>query len=177
MTSTTLLADQGLDAAKQALRRELRTRRRGLAAAHGRAAALAVCTHVLGAGIRPPEGAIVAGYWPQGSELDPRPLMGGLRARGCRLALPVVEQPDHPLSFRAWAPGDPLERGAHGIWAPAGGALGHPAWVLVPLLGFDDRGGRLGQGGGYYDRTLAALAEGERGRPFFSGRCLCRATG
>lgn len=103
-------------------------------------------------------GTVVAGYWPMGDELDPRPLMAALAALGCRLALPVVAARATPLAFRAFAFGDPLEPGAHGTVHPAGAALPViPQLLLVPLLAFDRECFRLGYGGGYYDRTLENL--------------------
>ncbi len=105
----------------------------------------------------PPEGAIIAGYWPMGDEMDPRPLMLALASLGLALALPVTPPRGQPLTFRAWAPGGALRPGPVGTSEPAEGALVNPDWLLVPLLAFDRAGRRLGYGGGYYDRTLAAL--------------------
>jgi 5-formyltetrahydrofolate cyclo-ligase len=105
----------------------------------------------------PPEGAIIAGYWPMGDEMDPRPLMLALASLGLALALPVTPPRGQPLTFRAWAPGGALRPGPAGTSEPAEGALVNPDWLLVPLLAFDRAGRRLGYGGGYYDRTLAAL--------------------
>jgi 5-formyltetrahydrofolate cyclo-ligase len=103
-------------------------------------------------------GAMVAGYWPIGDEIDPLPLMERLAARGSALALPVVAAAGHALDFRAWRPGAPLEAGPHGTrHPPPAAAAAVPAIVLVPLLAFDRRGFRLGRGGGYYDRTLERL--------------------
>lgn len=103
-------------------------------------------------------GTVVAGYWPMGDELDPRPLLELLGGRGCTLALPVVTAPGQALSFRCWEIGDLLESGPHGTLHPVAAApIVVPAVLLVPLLAFDVRGYRLGYGGGYYDRTLADL--------------------
>lgn len=100
---------------------------------------------------------IVAGYRPIRSEIDPTPLLRAASAQGAQLCLPVVETADSPLRFRAWAPGDPLAKGAFGVEIPADGPWVEPDLVIVPLLAFDGSGARLGYGGGFYDRTLAGL--------------------
>jgi len=101
------------------------------------------------------EGAVIAGYWPMGDEADVRPLLEALAQQGHILALPVVARKDAPLIFRRWAPGQDLEAGPHRTAHPNASAPDIvPDVLLVPLLAFDGRGGRLGYGGGYYDRTL-----------------------
>jgi 5-formyltetrahydrofolate cyclo-ligase len=105
-----------------------------------------------------PARPVVAGYWPVGSEADTRPLMDRLMRAGVRVALPVVQSRSTPLIFRLWRPGDDLVPGLHGTLHPkADCETVVPDVVLAPLLAYDGAGGRLGQGGGYYDRTLAAL--------------------
>lgn len=109
----------------------------------------------------PTPGAVIAGYWPIGDELDLRPLLAALAATGAQVALPVVVERRAPLDFRLWRADDALEPGAHGTWHPPLSAPAVvPTLLLVPLLAFDDDGWRLGYGGGYYDRTLAALKPG-----------------
>jgi 5-formyltetrahydrofolate cyclo-ligase len=102
-------------------------------------------------------GVIVSAYWPLGGEPDLRPLLETIIRQGGRVALPVIVKRRHPLVFRAWAPGDPLERGVWNIPVPAEGEEVVPDVVIAPVVGFDARCYRLGHGGGYYDRTLAAM--------------------
>jgi len=100
----------------------------------------------------------VSGFWPMAEEIDIRPLMVDLHERGCRLALPVVVGKRQPLVFRAWQPGDALETGVFGTLHPAPSCEElEPDALIVPLLAVDDRGWRLGYGGGFYDRTLDRL--------------------
>lgn len=73
------------------------------------------------------------------------------------VSLPVVVTPGAPLQFRAWTPDTPMKPGAYGILEPEGPDAPAPDVVLVPTLGYTRQGDRLGYGGGYYDRTLAAL--------------------
>jgi 5-formyltetrahydrofolate cyclo-ligase len=105
----------------------------------------------------PPPGAIVAGFWPMGAEIDPRPLLRALSDRGHALVLPVTPRRGLPLGFRRWRWGEELAPGPMGTRQPAQGEALSPDWLIVPLLAFDRAGRRLGYGGGYYDRTLAAL--------------------
>lgn len=107
----------------------------------------------------PPLNSIVAGYWPLRDEIDPRPLMEVFYCEQVRMALPCVEAPDHPLVFRSWQPGAELKAARFGVQEPDPSLPDvRPSLVLVPLVAFDEKGGRLGYGGGYYDRTLAALS-------------------
>ena len=102
-------------------------------------------------------GPIVAGYIPIGSEIDPRPLMEKLAQAGAKLALPRLDE-DGTMSFRLWSPGDPLEDKPFGLSEPSGDAIAvKPGLILVPLLGFDSQGNRIGYGKGHYDRALAEL--------------------
>ena len=76
---------------------------------------------------------------------------------GWGLLLPRVLARDRPLDFLPWAPGERLSVGRLGTWEPAPAPARVPDLMLIPCLGFDERGDRLGYGGGYYDRSLAAL--------------------
>lgn len=101
---------------------------------------------------------VFAFCWPHRGEYDARFLARSVRARGGVTVLPVVVRPRAPLVFREWRPGAALERGPLGIPFPVGTPERVPDVALVPLVGFDDAGYRLGYGGGFFDRTLAALA-------------------
>jgi 5-formyltetrahydrofolate cyclo-ligase len=96
-------------------------------------------------------------YWPFQAEFDPRPLVDRLIAEGFCAALPVVVDKKGPLEYRFWRPGDPLVDGVWGIPIPERREVALPQAVLAPVVGFDAESYRLGYGGGYFDRTLAAL--------------------
>ena len=103
-------------------------------------------------------GAIVSGYSPIRSELDPTPLMRKLALQGARLALPAVMARGKSLVFRAWSPSDRLTLGPLGILEPSPGAAELiPDIMLVPCAAFDRLGHRIGYGAGHYDFTLAHL--------------------
>ncbi|MFU0505174.1 5-formyltetrahydrofolate cyclo-ligase [Pseudaminobacter sp. NGMCC 1.201702] len=100
---------------------------------------------------------IVSAYWPFRGEPDLRDWMIRMHGRGARIALPVVIKNGWPLEFRIWAPGDPLVRGVWNILVPAHGPAVQPDVVVAPVVGFDEANYRLGYGGGFFDRTLAAM--------------------
>lgn len=102
---------------------------------------------------------IVALYWPIRDEIDCKPLLTRLVDSGQPVALPVVLGEDMPLELRLWEEGQPLYPSGFGTLAPAETApVVSPDIVVIPLLGFDKTGTRLGYGKGYYDRTLAGMA-------------------
>ncbi|MCF6100341.1 5,10-methenyltetrahydrofolate synthetase [Mesorhizobium muleiense] len=102
-------------------------------------------------------GRMVSLYWPFRGEPDLRAWMASVNERGGRTALPVVVEKARPLIFRAYAPGDRLEKGVWNIPIPAGGDPVLPDIVISPVVGIDPRQYRLGYGGGFFDRTLAAM--------------------
>ena len=134
-----------------ALRREAHRDRQG--------APQAARDHALAAGLFSGAG-IVAGYRPIRTELDPTPLMTALSRQGTRLCVPVIEGEGRPLAFREWTLETAMVPGAFGAEIPAEGAWLTPDALIVPLVGFDAGGWRLGYGGGFYDRTLARLRAG-----------------
>ncbi|MEQ8398760.1 5-formyltetrahydrofolate cyclo-ligase [Thalassobaculum sp.] len=103
-------------------------------------------------------GTMISLYWPFRGELDLRGWMRTEIERGMRIALPVVERKAHPLTFREWTPGCQMGRGVWNIPIPADGPSVTPDVVIAPLVGFDNDCYRLGYGGGFFDRTLAALS-------------------
>jgi len=105
---------------------------------------------------------VVAFCWPYRNEYDARFLARHLRERGARTALPVVIAPRTPLVFREWHPGVALAHGVYDIPYPTEGPAVRPRTVLLPMNGFDAAGYRLGYGGGFFDRTLAALDDRPR---------------
>ena len=104
-------------------------------------------------------------FWPFRAEFDPLPLIETLVAAGRIVALPVVVERRRPLEYRAWRPGESLVNGVWDIPIPEKREIIAPAMVLAPLVGFDGASFRLGYGGGYFDRTLAASTP----RPFAIG--------
>lgn len=105
-----------------------------------------------------PTPRIIAGFWPISGEPDLRPSLKQWLEQGFEIALPEVNRVDAPLVFRSWSPDAPMQSDHFGIPVPTG-ATCVPDVLLVPTLGFTPAGARLGYGGGYYDRTLAALSE------------------
>lgn len=107
--------------------------------------------------ISPSQGMTIAAYWPIRGEPDLRPWMNEAHAAGARILLPVVVEKKAPLEFRSWSPGCRMVRGFWNILVPAEGETLQPDIVIAPLVGVDRDLYRLGNGGGYYDRTLARV--------------------
>jgi 5-formyltetrahydrofolate cyclo-ligase len=97
-------------------------------------------------------------YWPFQAEFDPRALIDWVIAQGFAVALPAVVDKNGPLEYRAWRPGEALVDGVWNIPIPEARVVVVPQAVLAPLVGFDRQCYRLGYGGGYFDRTLAAFS-------------------
>ena len=155
------------------LRKGLRERRAAIGASERIAAATSLVAHLETI----PEfitDTNVAGYWAVAGELPLAGILGGLRARGQVYHLPVIGE-DERLLFSPWRPGIEIATNRYGIPEPvaaAGARIAPDALdvVLVPLVGFDRQGHRLGFGGGYYDRAFAFLREFERpSRPLLVG--------
>jgi 5-formyltetrahydrofolate cyclo-ligase len=159
--------DHALDAAKSALRLEARRRRKALMIEHPEADwMIADRVDQLLTGLKLSPG-VAAVYKSLGAEIDPRPLSDALVKRGWRLALPAVVDEAAPLEFRAWTPGERLVNDVAGLPAPLDRAeVLIPTLIFTPLLAYDAAGNRLGQGGGYYDRTLEAMTAQGRRPPF-----------
>jgi 5-formyltetrahydrofolate cyclo-ligase len=104
-------------------------------------------------------------YWPVRGEIDVRDLALEHLKRGGRVGLPVVVTQSAPVEFWSWRPDMPMSRGIWNIPIPAERELLHPDALIVPLVGFDSERYRLGYGGGYYDRTIAAATP----RPYCVG--------
>ena len=148
-----------LEAHKRAARSACLKVRAELHEKHKLEAPLALARAGLGfTGLKPP--LVVSGFHPFKSEIDVLPLLARLASEGWMTALPIVRAERQPLIFRQWAPGEPTVSGVWGIPMPAEEAPEvEPDVLLVPLLGFDRWGYRLGYGGGFYDRTLAHLRQ------------------
>jgi 5-formyltetrahydrofolate cyclo-ligase len=141
---------------KAALRTAAITRRDQIPREARTAAAEAIAKRAFPLAVSP--GAIVSGFMPLKSEINPLPLLRALAEAGANLALPVVAGKGKPLIMRAWEFGAPLTAGVWGIREPTDDAPEvAPDILIVPLLAFDRRGHRLGYGAGYYDMTITAL--------------------
>lgn len=114
-------------------------------------------TQLLAEGFPVLQGMLVGFYWPYQGEFDPRFAIRRLRECGARAALPAVVQKSAPLQFREWWPGAHMTKGVFGLPVPDGTGVVRPEALLIPPVGFDSQGYRLGYGGGYFDRTLAAM--------------------
>lgn len=137
----------------------------GPAKAEARAAAFAArkaafargqgqAAQILADWLAPHAGKALAGYMPMRTEIDP---IAAMTAHTGPVGVPVIMGAAQPLKFREWGPGSRMEPGEFGALIPAEGAWIEPEILIVPLVGWDRRGYRLGYGGGFYDRTLELL--------------------
>lgn len=113
-------------------------------------------TELLWDGCPMARGMVVGFCWPFNAEFDARFVIRRWREQGITAALPEVVAKGEPLRFRKWWPGATMTPGVYDIPVPAGTEILIPDVALVPMNGFDEKGYRLGYGGGYFDRTLAA---------------------
>lgn len=140
---------------RRVLRQELLARRMALNDTTLQAFSERIVAH-LQAGFAPPK---TLGFcWPIKHEPDIRTIVALWQQAGTRTALPVVMSKNSPLAFREWRVDTPLELDRYGIPTPTQGDWLIPEMILLPLNGFDAAGYRLGYGGGYFDRTLAAMS-------------------
>lgn len=146
---------------RRAARSRLRAARLALSVADRKAAGAALTGHLqqlLQGRFGGARGLVISAYWPIKGEPDLRTLMSELHGDGVIIALPVVETRAAPLTFRRWTPDTRMVRGDWNIPVPPPNApVLTPDIALAPLLGWTAEGYRLGYGGGYFDRTLAAL--------------------
>jgi 5-formyltetrahydrofolate cyclo-ligase len=141
---------------KERLRNEALARRDALPAGERQAAAAFIAARAFPVVVA--RGAVVSGFMPMKSEINPLPLLKRLAAQGAQLALPIVAGRGKPLIMRAWEFGAPLDTGVWGIRQPkADAAEVDPDILIVPLAAFDRVGHRIGYGAGYYDMTINRL--------------------
>lgn len=151
------MVDETSEEAKAALRLAAHAARASLPTSERAEAAQAV-TKLFFENAVPHAGDVIATYWPIRDELDCQPIMVRLIEADIKIVLPAVTGPNDPLDLRVWEPDAPLYAAGFGTLAPSPLApRAEPDVVLLPLLGFDASGTRLGYGSGYYDRTLASL--------------------
>lgn len=154
---------------KASLRATLLARRLAIPATERLAAAAAMAHHFADHPFLT-YAASFAAYVAMRAEAEPLPIFTRMAKFAKRTALPRINAADSPLTFHEWQPGAPLTDGPHGTRQPTADSPAFiPEVVLVPLLGFDLQGHRLGYGGGFYDRTIAHLRASMATPPLFVG--------
>ena len=143
---------------KKALRRQLQAERQSLLDRHARSVQL---QEVLRVWLLARRESTIGAYWPIKGEFDALPALyrWSEAHEQRRIGLPVTDRETRHLRFHIWYPGCPMEEDAHGIPKPKDTEEFQPQLLLVPCVGYGPRGLRLGYGGGFYDRTLADLAQ------------------
>ncbi|MBN8630468.1 MAG: 5-formyltetrahydrofolate cyclo-ligase [Rhodobacterales bacterium] len=163
--------EQARDVARwrKAERQRLRAERDGMSVSDRAAVGEAIGAHLLRfleERFGSLQGRVFSGYWPIKGEPDLRPVLAALHRAGALVALPLVEVKAAPLVFRRWTPETKMVRGDWNIPVPPPEAeVVVPEIALAPVVGWTSDAFRLGYGGGYFDRTLAALSR----RPFTIG--------
>ena len=140
---------------RKAMRQRLILRREALSPAERSTGEMAISLHLLHTLPLSP-GTRLGFCWPHRGEYDIRPLLPALTARGLQLAMPVIRSASRDLVFHEWTADCAMTNGPLGIPYPSGTPAVLPQILLIPVVGFGAAGDRLGYGGGYYDRTLAA---------------------
>lgn len=150
------VVDPAVTSPRGRLRREKIAMRQAMPPDAHRLASIRILDHLAQLLVPRPAGTL-AFCWPIRGEIDCRPLAIRLIATGWRVAMPTVVATDAAMEFRAWSPGAAMTADPFGIPVPATTQTCRPDVILLPLVAFDAAGYRLGYGGGYFDRTLAAL--------------------
>jgi 5,10-methenyltetrahydrofolate synthetase len=146
---------EDIKAWKADLRKELLARRQAVSELDRQRWNAAITQHLL-QGFPQLATMVIGIYWPYKGEFDPRHAVRHFRDRGATSALPEVVQKAAPLRFKHWRPGVAMARGVYDIPVPHGTEVVVPQALIMPPVGFDANGFRLGYGGGFYDRTLAS---------------------
>lgn len=154
-----MLADSDIQTAKSTLREQAHAQRAAISA-HDRAEAAQNAAAHFFAQIPLQLDQVIAAYWPIRDEIDSKPVLSQLMDAGHVVCLPAVLEGDVPLTFRQWELGAALYEAGFGTLGPSENAPVHqPDVVIIPLLGFDRTGTRLGYGKGHYDRSIAEMSK------------------